>query len=171
VFSPDLLAFGRRVHALLGAQQGLRTLNPHQDATVATIAELIIPATNTPGARAARVNEFIDLILTEWLSDEERQRFLDGLADVDARSQAACGKNFVECSEREQVILLTALDAELTRLRESRKPVQHHFFHMMKRFTLHGYFTSEVGTPANQRHIFVDMYQPCAPLEDAPKDS
>ena len=44
----------------------LRTLSAKQDATVTRMAELILPETDTPGARAARVNEFIDLILTEW---------------------------------------------------------------------------------------------------------
>ena len=40
----------------------------------------IIPSTDTPGAKGARVNEFIDVILTEWATPEERKNFLDGLA-------------------------------------------------------------------------------------------
>ena len=97
LLSRDTLAFFRELHEQLPATSALKTLNPHQDVTITTIAELIIPQTDTPGAKAARVNEFIDLILTEWYDEKERGRFLAGLADVDSRSQKMFGKNFVEC--------------------------------------------------------------------------
>ena len=72
------------VHEQLSEQPVLKTLNPHQNATVTIISEIIIPQTNTPGAKAARVNEFIDLILSEWYDDEEKSTFLTGLTDVDS---------------------------------------------------------------------------------------
>jgi hypothetical protein len=50
----------------------LQALDPHQAETVATIAELILPATDTPGAREAQVPEFIDVILAEWYDDADR---------------------------------------------------------------------------------------------------
>src|ERR1700676_1184275 len=61
----------------------LRTLNPHHNDTVVAMIDQIIPATDTPGAKGARVNEFIDVILTEWATDEERANFLKGLAGLD----------------------------------------------------------------------------------------
>ena len=54
LLSRDTLAFFREVHEQLPATSALKTLNPHQDVTITTIAELIIPQTNTPGAKAAR---------------------------------------------------------------------------------------------------------------------
>jgi len=69
----------------------LRTLNPQQNGMVTTISEIIIPQTDTPGAKAARVNEFIDLILTEWYDDEEKSIFLTGLAEVDTRTRDLFG--------------------------------------------------------------------------------
>ena len=88
------------VHEQLPEQAVLRTLNPHQNATVTTISEIIIPQTDTPGAKAARVNEFIDLILTEWYDDEEKSIFLTGLTDVDTRARDLFGKDFVDCGEK-----------------------------------------------------------------------
>ena len=42
----------------------LKVFNPHQNQTVIALSELIIPQTTTPGAKAARVNEFIDIFLS-----------------------------------------------------------------------------------------------------------
>ena len=109
------------VHDKLPATAVLKTLNPHQDATVTLISELIIPQTDTPGAKAARVNEFIDLILTEWYDDEEKSTFVNGLADVDARARELLGKDFIDCSQKSQVELLEALDEEMTSRGELRR--------------------------------------------------
>src|ERR1700726_2913047 len=96
VFSSPLAAFFREAQAQTGPGYKLRTLNPHQNATVVVMTDLIIPETDTPGAKAVRVNEFIDLILTEWAHEDERQNFISGLDDIDKRSNAIFGKNFVD---------------------------------------------------------------------------
>src|SRR5947209_661031 len=100
-----LAALGRSVHARARGR-ALQVLDPHQSETVATIAEMIIPATDTPGARAARVHEFIDLIVAEWLADDDRGRFLAGLADVDARSRDLFGTDSVAASEPQRGAIL-----------------------------------------------------------------
>src|SRR5689334_18907423 len=87
MLSRDVLAMFREAYQDLPATTALKTLNPHQNATVTTIAELIIPKTTTPGATDARVSEFIDVILTDWCATDEKTIFIDGLADVDARSR------------------------------------------------------------------------------------
>ena len=130
-----------------------------------TIAEHIIPATDTPGARAARVNEFIDLFLAEWLDEDERARFLRGLADVDTRSLNLFGTVFVQADDAQPVALLSGFDAELTVLREADAEAQEHFFFRMKWFTLYGYYTSEIGqTEELQSAIIPGRYAPCGPL-------
>src|SRR6202162_6566543 len=90
--APELFAFFQDAHPASG--YALRTLNPHQNATVVLMSEMIIPETDTPGAKGARVNEFIDVILTEWATESERQNFLDGLAGIDKESTDLFGKKF-----------------------------------------------------------------------------
>ena len=163
------------VHEQLPAQAALKTLNPHQDATVTTIAEIIIPQTNTPGAKAVRVNEFIDLILTDWYDDAERTQFLAGLANVNARSHDLFAKDFADCAPNQQAEIVAALDEELDQLRDAELPgssprggpprVENNFFYMMKRLTLVGYFTSQVGFEQQlHKQIIPRTHSGCAPI-------
>lgn len=135
----------------------LRTLNPHQNATAVALMDQIIPETDTPGAKGARVNEFIDVILTEWANDDERKSFLDGLAGVDKKSTDLYGKDFVDSSLDQQVTLLRAMDEAVAtkgprRMRHNNTipsdrdgQLKGEFFSVFKNITVHGYYTSEVG--------------------------
>ncbi len=155
--SPELWAIGRKLQEQVAETATLRTLNPHQNATVTAIAEMIIPQTDTPGAKATRVNEFIDLILTDWYAPQEKQRFLAGLAKVDARCHDLFGRNFLDCSDTQQLRILTELDQDIaaelklrragTRTRDQEESPQY-FFYMMKQLTVVGYCTSEAGAQA-----------------------
>ncbi len=154
-------AAGRRVHAAARGR-ALQVLDPHQSETVATIAELIIPATDTPGARAAQVHRFIDLLLAEWASDDERAQFLKGLADVDARARTAFGGDFLSATDAQRSTILTQLDAEAQRGGERGPPP---FFHLMKWVTVYGYCTSEVGATAELHYeIIPGSYDGCTEL-------
>jgi len=172
VLADPLFAAGRSLRSRLG-DGALTVLDPHQNATVVTIADLIIPATDTPGATAAKVNEFIDLCLGEWFDADERKRFLDGLAEADARSNKRFGKDFTACTPEQQTEMLQLLDAEVAGLRDADKQGTHRepspsqrFFSNMKRVTLLGYFTSEVGvTEELHNPIIPGRYDGCVLLE------
>lgn len=172
LLSREAFSLFQSVHEQLPEQTILKTLNPRQNATVTTIAELIIPQTNTPGARAARVNEFIDLILSEWYDDEERSTFLAGLADVDVRARDLWGKDFVECGEKQQVDILQALDDEMAiRDEDARRrrnhPPEKNFFFMIKQLTLVGYYTSQIGFEQEVHgEIIPSRHAGCVPLEE-----
>lgn len=143
----------------------LAALDAAQDATVTALAERIIPATDTPGATAARVNEFIDLLLAEWFAEDERRAFLAGLADVDARAREMFAKPFAEGTDAEQDRLMVALDDEVTALRGAGRPTGRNFFARFKALTLYGYYNSEVGMTQELRYeIIPARYEPCAPL-------
>ncbi len=151
----NLFAFFQGAHPASGYT--LRTLNPHQNDTVVAMIDQIIPATDTPGAKGARVNEFIDVILTEWADAEERRNFLDGLAGVDKQTNDLFGKNFVDASPAQQVALLRSMDESVAAQRTRRmrhgntipeerdKQLRGEFFNVFKGITVHGYYTSEIG--------------------------
>jgi hypothetical protein len=151
----NLFAFFQGAHPASGYT--LRTLNPHQNDTVVAMIDQIIPATDTPGAKGARVNEFIDVILTEWADAEERMNFLDGLAGVDKQTNDLFGKNFVDASPAQQVTLLRSMDESVAAQRTRRmrhgntipeerdKQLRGEFFNVFKGITVHGYYTSEIG--------------------------
>src|SRR5438132_9392932 len=113
-------AAGRRIHAQ-ARSRGLQVLDPHQSETVATIAELIIPTTDTPGARAAQVHRFIDLLLAEWAPDDDRKQFLDGLADVDARARTAYGTDFISATAAQREAILTGPAADIQTRQEAEQ--------------------------------------------------
>lgn len=163
----SLKAMGRAVHARVRAGT-LRTLTAHQNETVATIAELIIPKTDTPGARDAGVPAFIDVMLADWADDEQRQMFTTGLANVDERSRSAYGKTFVTCTADQQAEILQDLDYELAQLRDAKSDTSKNFFGAMKWLTLTGYYTSEVGATSELHYRVVPgRFEPCYPLEQS----
>ena len=172
LLSREAFSLFQAAHEQLSEQRVLKTLDPHQNATVTTIAEAIIPQTSTPGAKAARVNEFIDLILTEWYDEEEKSTFLTGLADVDSRTRELYGQNFVECGEKQQVEILQALDDEVAARTEDvrrrrNRPPEKNFFFMIKQLTLVGYYTSQVGFEQELHgEIIPSRHAGCVPLEE-----
>lgn len=89
-----------------------RALSAEQAELVATIAEHILPQTDTPGARAAGVDRFIDAMLADYHRPEERERFLAGLAEVNVRATRACGRTFLKCAATQQRDVLETLDRE-----------------------------------------------------------
>jgi hypothetical protein len=132
----------------------LRTLTPQQNDVVVAMSETLIPATDTPGAKGARVNEFIDLILTDWATDEEKSIFLAGLNDADRRTSDLFGHGFAAASPQEQAAIVEILDDELGTHRMEWQQKWHGFweireadpfFLQMRRLTLTGYYTSTIG--------------------------
>lgn len=157
------------------------TLTPQQLELVATIAEYIIPTTDTPGARAAGVHRFVDVMVTDFYVPREREQFLAGLDAVDERAKREHGAVFVKCTPSQQLALLTEMDAEaypptrtapvarteMNKMQDSlarpastsstppppRNTAPNMFFRRIKELTLLGYYTSEVGATKELRRM------------------
>jgi hypothetical protein len=117
-------------------------LTARQNETVVTLSELIIPETDTPGAKAALVNRFIDRVLQE-AKPAERDSFLRGLAWMDERSRTLFGNDLVGATTPEQTTLLSRLADETNRVAGDEIGVE--FFQAIKSMTIAGYYTTEIG--------------------------
>jgi Gluconate 2-dehydrogenase subunit 3 len=108
--------------------------------TVATMVELIIPTTDTPGARAALVDRFIDGTL-DAATPAVRGRFLSGLGWLAGRCNVLFQRSFVEATTAQQIDLLTRLSQSGSG--ESAEGVE--FFTAIKNMTIAGYYSTEIG--------------------------
>jgi hypothetical protein len=122
------------------SSQGLLLFDTHQNATVIVISELIIPQSQTPGAKAARVNEFIDVLLASRPRSEQ-DKFLEGLNWLDRRSQELFGHSFVDCLSGQQKDLLTRISI----VNSAEDIAGQSFFDLIKILTVLGYYTSKEG--------------------------
>lgn len=161
------IRLGEDLHRRL-TDTSFRTLDTPQQMLVTDICEMIIPETDTPGAVSVRVPQFIDLLLAEWASDEEKAEFLAGLTDIDARA-AAFGvqqqgqRRFVDLAPAAKTELLTALDRE-----RGAKSGAGLAFGRLKSMTVYGYFTSKpVYENVLRTRMYFDGYKGDVPFTAA----
>ena len=133
-----------------------KTLTPAEAATLDAAAELIIPATDTPGARAAGVPAFIDRAIGNWCDAGQAKTLRDGLAKLDADAKAAGATSFAALSPARQTALLALYEAERSA-----------FFSSLKELVTIGYFTSKPGATVALRYDPVPgAYRGCVPLKE-----
>jgi hypothetical protein len=113
-----------------------------QNDAVVALTELIIPETDTPGAKVAMVNRFIDKVLVD-AAPAQRDAFLGGLAWIDERSRSEFGTAIEAASVQQQTALLTRLADEENDAAGDTAGVE--FFHAIKSMTITGYYSSEIG--------------------------
>jgi hypothetical protein len=127
-------------------------LDVHQNETLIMLSDVIIPATDTPGAKAALVNRYIDLLVSVQPA-EFQEEFVAALKSIDGESQREFGKNFRELSRDDQVWLLTgwAYPQQSSHWTERNDPhiepadlAQRHF-HRLKALIAAAYYGSEIG--------------------------
>jgi len=166
--------FARELHARAHLSGPLRTLTPAEDATLTCIADLLLPKSDTIGATEVGVNRFIDLLLSEAMLEAQRDRFLAGLAAIDARSQSSWRVPFVSASRQHQESLLRTLDSQLPRRNPApaeasalgAEPVTAEVgFAMLKHLVVLAYFTSEpVSRGLIKPPIIPGRYDGCVPV-------
>ena len=136
-----------------------RTLTAPQNDLVVALTELIIPATDTPGAKAARVNRFVDQVLTDAPA-EVRGTFMRGLTRIDARSRALFKKDFLAASAEQQTALLIRISSDV----EQEEAIGREFFQAIKGMTINGYYTTEIGLRqelGDTGQLFLLQFQGC----------
>jgi hypothetical protein len=148
-----------------GAPPVLQVLDAAQFATLAEIAEIMIPRTETSGARDAGVPQFIDQVLAAVYATADRQRFTQGLAAFE-KAAADAGKPFLEREPAQRAaIVKQSLESALEAQADPRP-----FILMARELTLLGYFSSKVGILDNMEYVPVPTaFQGCVPLSQMKK--
>jgi hypothetical protein len=100
-------------------------LDETQRAIIAEVAELIIPHTDTPGARDLAVPQFIESMLQQAFASEDQQSFVSGLNDFDAAAQQAHGLPFLKLSPSQRLAFAQSVHdaavAEVKALQKKRR--------------------------------------------------
>lgn len=130
------------------------------------IAETILPRTNTPGAKDAKVAEFIAKTVENCYFENDQEIFKNGLKTIDELSNSKYNNDFQKLPTADRFALISSLDIEA---KSYNRPEggQNHYFTMIKQLTLMGYFTSEVAQTKTLRHIPIPgRYDGCLPYNE-----
>ncbi|MFO1248816.1 MAG: gluconate 2-dehydrogenase subunit 3 family protein [Alphaproteobacteria bacterium] len=112
---------------------------PDQRALAAAVSERIIPTTDTPGAIAAGVPAFMEMMLADWYDAGERNEFMQGLGVFEGYSRVRYAKPCAQVTPQE-------LDAILTQAMENKiAGLPGSFFQHLRQMVTLGYYTSEIG--------------------------
>ena len=135
------------------------------------VAETILPATDTPGAKDAKVGEFMSRIVKDCYTEEDQKIFIAGMQKLNDASKQKNGKSFMESTPEQRHSLLVDLDKEQKDYMEKKKKEDPtHYFRMMKELTLWGYFTSEPGATKALRYVAVPgKYEGCVDYKKGEK--
>jgi hypothetical protein len=135
------------------------------------IADTILPTTSTPGAKAAKVGQFMTVMVNDCYEEDEQKTFREGMKKINDLSEKEYGKNFMEIDPKQRHALLVKLDTEQKEYTKNKKADDSpHYFRMMKELTLNGYFTSEIGCTQARRYIETPgKYEGCVPYKKGEK--
>jgi gluconate 2-dehydrogenase gamma chain len=144
-------------------------LSEDQAILVSEVAEIIIPKTDTPGAKDAGVPGFIDLMLKDVYSKEDQDNYLAGLKAFDEAAEKEHGDPFIELDAQKQAAFVKKLHDAAVEAEKSTTPApKRPFILMTKELTMLGFFTSEPGATQVLQYVAVPgSYKGCIPLSEA----
>lgn len=148
--------------SILKAWENPTILNPYfkitaaQEDMIAEIAEIIIPTTDTPGAKAAGVPQFITKMLADCYPSQFTEYFLQTLSKMDTTAEIKFGLKFADMSPENRIELTKMYQQQAKDERDAFNAMVQSwglragtrvepFFITMKNLTVTGYFTSEIG--------------------------
>ena len=137
---------------------------------LADLAEVIIPRTDTPGAKDAGVENFIILMISDCTEPRTQHNFLNGLDDVEAYAIKNYSRQFTACTAAQKNAVLTYFEEKaiykkniLNKIRNKLLGVP--FFVKLKQLTVEGYCTSKIGATMGLAYDYIpSTYQSCISL-------
>lgn len=146
VFAPLARAVAYQPNPIINTGPPETVFTPAQRALVTALSERILPTSDTPGAIAAGVPEYIEHMLGDWAITDERATIINGLTAIDARSLVDYKKAAVKVSTAQQDALLTlAMNGQLTD--------GDTFFQAFRQLVITGYYTSEIGITQEREYL------------------
>jgi len=140
---------------ILKAYDNLK-ITPSQKGLLSSIADTIIPATDTKGAADIGTEDFILVMVNNCMKPEEQETFSKGLSEFNAYSKKTTGKAFekLETAEREGIIM------QGMSIEDENKRHISQFLQTTKRFTIEGFMASEyMMTEVTQYSLIPGLYQ------------
>ena len=113
-------------------------LTDAQLALVGAVADTILPRTSSPSATDVGVPAFIDVVVAENYTDDERTAFMSGLDQIDARVRSATNRSFADLDGDSRAASIGSIESTADRRTEPMRT-----YWRLKGLILHGYFTSE----------------------------
>jgi gluconate 2-dehydrogenase gamma chain len=123
-----------------------QVFTPAQRALMTALSERVMPTTDTPGAIAAGVPEYIEKLLADWSLPDDRKPIIAGLDSIEARSQRDYKVAGARATPQQQ-------DALLTLAMNDQLPGGKTFFEAFRQLVIVGYFTSEVGITQEREYL------------------
>ncbi|MEO6681281.1 MAG: gluconate 2-dehydrogenase subunit 3 family protein [Ginsengibacter sp.] len=135
------------------------------------VADTILPPTDSPGAKAAKVGEFMKVMVNDSYEAKDQKIFIEGFQKLEDFSDKTFGQPFMKLSPEQRHELLVSLDKEQKEYMATKKKEDPgHYFRMMKELTLLGYFTSEIGSTKALRYVErPGSYDGCVPYKKGDK--
>ncbi|WP_372779708.1 gluconate 2-dehydrogenase subunit 3 family protein [Litorivivens sp.] len=140
-------------------------LSPEQRSTLALLTETVIPRTETPGAIDAGVPRFVELMVFEWFTPDERAIFLNGLNALMSTTLENFNKPFETLGMEQRTKILEELESEASdslwyemgNAGMGEEVSDAPFICKLKELTIWGFFTSEVGSTQVLRYEAMPM--------------
>jgi gluconate 2-dehydrogenase gamma chain len=146
LFAPIARAAARQVTPISDGPPSSPVFTAPQRALMTALSERVMPTTDTPGAITAGVPAFIEKLLADWASPDDRKPILAGLDAIEARSQTDYKVAGDKATPAQQ-------DALLTLAMEDKIPGGKAFFEKFRQLVITGYFTSEVGITQEREYL------------------
>ena len=110
------------------------------------VAETIFPKTSTPGAKDARVGQYMSVMVTDCYEAKDQLAFRDGMKKINEACDKMHKHGFMKASPEQRKELLVSLDKERAEYQKTKKKEDpNHYFQAFKQLTIMGYFTSKEG--------------------------
>lgn len=132
---------------------------PEDLAFLDEIGETIIPTTDTPGAKATKIGEFMQMMVKDCYDADQQKAFIDGLNTLRKDFSTEKGGDFMTASAEDRLAFLNAMQDKFKASGEERQPI---VINMLRDLTVLGYFTSEIGATQALRYEEVPgRYEGC----------